>query len=80
MLLLQPGEFRIWTPTAGEAMLLYLGPAHGSVVTPAVTLRGPLFSGRALVDTQTVTKLCDVGKRTDFPYLECIASTPSSIS
>lgn len=45
-------------------------------LSPAVTLRGPHFSGRLLVETQRVMKLYGLGKRAGIPQLKHIAGTP----
>lgn len=67
----------VWTTTAGEATLRYLGSEDGSVGCTSSDFKGPLyFLGGLLVETETVTKLCDL-EEDWFPHLKYIASAPS---
>lgn len=47
---------------------------QGLLAAPLSDLQGPLFLGKFLEETQTVTELCGFGKGTGLPYFECTAS------
>ena len=49
---------------------------RGLVAALSSDLRGPLFYGRLLVESKTVTKLCGLGKRTGLPHLKGTTDVP----